>query len=127
MFRKNWYLFTPLAIVGLPALSLVYYMFVFGYPPAEAVEATTHFFQSSTRYAMKYSDRHFALVKPGMDGKEVYSRIGVPFERRNNDTEWLYSLPNGLTRCYHERMVIFAKDSKGIPRVKEVVRAFHAE
>lgn len=127
MFRKNWYLFTPLAIVGMPALILAYYIVGYGYPVSEAVEATSHFLQSGTRYAKDYSDRHFALVKPGMGGKEVFDRIGVPFERHNNDTEWLYALPKGLTQFYHERKVVFAKDSKGVPRVKEVVRAFHAE
>jgi hypothetical protein len=127
MFRKNWYLFTPLAIIGMPALILGYYILSYGYPVNEAVEATRHFLQSGTRYAMKYTDRHFALVKPGMGGQEVFQHLGVPFERRNNDTEWLYALPKGLTQFYHERKIIFAKDAKGIPRVKEVIRAFHAE
>jgi len=127
MLRKNWYLFTPLAFVGLPALILAYYILSYGYPVSEAVEATSHFLQSSTRYAMKYSDRHFALVKPGMDGRQVFERVGVPFERRNNDTEWLYALPQGSTKYYHERKVIFTRDKNNIPKVSEVVRAFHAE
>ena len=127
MLRKNWYLFTPLAFVGLPALILAYYVLSYGYPVSEAVEATSHFLQSSTRYAMKYSDRHFALVKPGMDGRQVFERVGVPFERRNNDTEWLYALPQGSTKYYHERKVIFTRDKNNIPKVSEVVRAFHAE
>ncbi len=127
MLRKNWYLFTPLAFVGLPALILAYYILSYGYPVSEAVKATSHFLQSSTRYAMKYSDRHFALVKPGMDGRQVFERVGVPFERRNNDTEWLYALPQGSTKYYHERKVIFTRDKNNIPKVSEVVRAFHAE
>lgn len=127
MLRKNWYLFTPLAIVGLPSLILAYYILSFGYPVGEAVEATSHFLQSSTRYAMKYSDNHFSRIKPGMDGRQVFEWVGVPFERRNNDEEWLYSLPNGLTKYYHERKILFARDKNNVPRVKEVVRAFHAE
>jgi hypothetical protein len=127
MLRKNWYLFTPLAFVGLPSLILAYYILSFGYPVSEAVEATSHFLQSSTRYAMKYSDNHFSRIKPGMDGRQVFEWVGVPFERRNNDEEWLYSLPNGLTKYYHERKILFTRDKNNVPRVKEVVRAFHAE
>jgi hypothetical protein len=127
MFRQNWYLFTPLAIIGLPAFLLVYYILSLGYPLNEAVEAVSHFLQSSTRYSMKYDDSRFARVKPGMGGREVFELIGVPFERRDNDSEWLYSLPQGTTKYYHERKVIFVRDKNNVPLVKETVKAFHAD
>ncbi len=127
MLKKNWYMFTPLLLIGLPAFILAYYILAFGYPLNEAIEATSHFLQSKTRYSMKYSDSHFARIKPGMDGRQVFEWLGVPFERRNNDTEWLFSLPQGSTKYYHERKVILGKDKSGIPRVTEVVRAFHAD
>ncbi len=127
MLKKNWYLFTPLAILGLPALLLCYYIISFGYSPDEAVEAVRYFLKSNTRYALKYEDRHFSQIRPGMGGREVFERIGVPFERRNNDEEWLYSLPQGDTQYYHERKVIFTRDKNNVPLVKETVKGFHAE
>jgi hypothetical protein len=126
MLKKNWYLFTPLAIVGLPAFLLAFYILAYGYPVNEAVEAVSHFIQSSTRYSMKYSADHFSRIRPGMDGKQVFDYLGVPFERRNNDTEWLYSLPQGSAKAYHERKILFVRDAKRGPLVKEVVKSFHA-
>lgn len=127
MLKKNWYLFTPLAILGLPALLLCYYVFSFGYPLNEAVESVSYFLKSGTRYAMKYEDRRFSRVRPGMGGREVFELIGVPFERRNNDEEWHYSLPQGSTPYYHERIVKFVRDKNNVPLVKETVKGFHAE
>lgn len=127
MLKKNWYLFTPLAIVGLPAFLLSFYILSYGYPVNEAVEAVSHFLKSSTRYSMKYSADHFSRIRPGMDGKQVFDYLGVPFERRNNDAEWLYSLPQGSAKSYHERKIIFERDAKNVPHVKEVVKAFHAQ
>lgn len=124
---KNWYLFTPLLIIGLPAFLLAFYILGYGYPVNEAVEAVSHFVQSSTRYSQGYSADHFRMVKSGMGGKQVYDLIGVPFERRNNDSEWLYSLPQGTTNYYHERKVIFVRDKNNVPLVKETVKAFHAD
>ncbi len=127
MLKKNWYLFTPLAIVGLPAFLLGFYILGYGYPVNEAVEAVSHFLKSGTRYSMKYSADHFSRIRPGMDGKQVFDYLGVPFERRNNDAEWLYSLPQGSAKSYHERKVIFERDTNNVPHVKEVVKAFHAQ
>jgi hypothetical protein len=106
---------------------LVFYVLGYGYPVNEAVEAVSHFLKSSTRYSMKYSADHFSRIRPGMDSKQVFDYLGVPFERRNNDAEWLYSLPQGSAKAYHERKVIFERDAKNVPRVKEVVKAFHAQ
>lgn len=127
MLKKNWYLFTPLAFVGLPALILAYYILSFGYSVPEAVEATSHFLQSKTRYALKYSDTSFSRIKPGMRGDQVFQLVGVPFERLNDDAEWIYSLPQGTTKYYHERKVIFSRDKNRVPFVKETVRGFHAD
>ena len=107
--------------------SSAHYILAYGYPVNEAIEATSHFLQSDTRYAQGYSDVNFGRIRPGMDGRQVFEAVGVPYERHDNDTEWLYSLAQGTTNYYHERKVILAKDSKGIPRVKEVVYGFHAD
>ena len=125
MFKKNWYLFTPLAVLGLPALILAYYTVSFGYGLDDAIKATTHFIKSGTRYALKYDDLRFRRVVPGLDGRQVFELLGVPFERRDNDTIWVYALGSGSATAHHERLVIFARDSKGIPRVSKTVRGFH--
>lgn len=127
MLKKNWYLFTPLLLAGIPALLLAYYILAFGYPVGEAVEAVSHFLQSSTRYSLKYDDNRFSRIKPGMGGRQVFELVGVPFERGVNEAEWLYALPQGTTKYYHERKVIFVRDKNNVPLVKETVKAFHAD
>lgn len=127
MLKKNWYLFTPLLLAGIPALLLGYYILAFGYPVNEAVEAVSHFLESSTRYAIKYDDNRFSRIRPGMGGRDVFELIGVPFERRDNDAEWLYALPQGTALYYHERKVIFVRDKNNVPLVKETVKGFHAD
>ena len=122
MLKKNWYLLTPLLLVILPALTWLYYFGVFGYSPSEATEALTHFFQSSTRYAGSAKDK-FDFIKPGMDGRTVYEKIGMPFEGQTG-LEWRYSLPTGTTPYYHQRKIIFERVN-GIPRVKALVKDFH--
>jgi hypothetical protein len=127
MLKKNWYLFTPLLIIGMPAYLLAFYILAYGYPVNEAVEAVSHFLESNTRYAKGYSADHFRAVQPGMGGRQVFELLGVPYERRDNDTEWIYALPQGTTRYYHERKVIFERDQNNVPLVKETVKVFHAE
>jgi hypothetical protein len=125
MLKKNWYLFLPVGVLGLPALILAYYVLSFGYGLDDAIKATTHFLASSTRYAMKYDDLRFRRVVPGLDGRQVFELLGVPFERRDDDTVWVYALGNGTASGHHERNIIFARDSKGVPRVTKTVRGFH--
>jgi hypothetical protein len=125
MLKKNWYLFTPLILVIVPALIWGYYVTSYGYKPAEALEALKFFMKSSTRYAQKYSGEKFDRIRPNQDGRQVFELVGVPFERHNNDAEWIYSLPNGTTQYYHERKVLFSRDANNVPRVKAVVKEFH--
>jgi hypothetical protein len=125
MLKKNWYLFAPVAVLGLPALILAYYLFSFGYGLDDSIKATTHFVQSSTRYSLKFDELRFRRVVPGLDGRQVFELLGVPFERRDSDTVWVYALGAGTAKAHHERLVIFARDNKGIPRVSKTVRGFH--
>lgn len=125
MFKKNWYLFTPLILIAIPALLMGYYMGVSGYNFENAKQATLHFAQSSTRYSQGFSEDQLTYVRPGMEGRKVFELLGMPFERHDNDAEWLYSLPTGATPYYHERLILFNRDNSGTLRVKEVVRRFH--
>lgn len=82
MFKKNWYLFTPLILVLIPAAIFLYYSSSVGYETKDAVNATKYFLTSGTRYTMNYDERNFARVKPGMDGRQVFETLGKqPFER----------------------------------------------
>jgi hypothetical protein len=126
MLKKNWYLFTPLLLVIVPALIWGYYVMIFGYAPKEGLEALRYVFQSGTRYPQKYANDRFDLVQPGLDGRQVFELIGVPFERHDDDAVWIYSGPKDLANpYYHERKVVFTRDSKNVPRVKSVVKEFH--
>lgn len=127
MLKKNWYLLTPLLLIAIPALIVVYYIVSFGYTPAEAMKATQYFLQSNTRYTQKYSDANFARLRPGMDGRTVYEVMQMqPFERRDDEAVWIYSLPQGDAKAYHERTVQLERDKNNVPRVKKVVKTFHA-
>ena len=125
MFKKNWYLFTPFILVAIPALIWGYYVAGYGYTPKEALDGLQHFMQSSTRYSQGYADEKFNSIRPGMDGRQVFERVGVPFERHHDDAEWIYSLPKGLTPYYHERKVVFVRDKNEVLRVKALVKEFH--
>ena len=127
MFKKNWYLFTPLILVLAPVVVYLYYSAVLGYGSDDAVRATKYFAVSGTSYPMQYSEEKFARLKPGMDGRQVFETMGKqPVERHDNDTRWLYSLPAREKKAYHERAVLLERDAENVPRVKSVIRRFHA-
>lgn len=125
-FKKNWYLLTPLLIVFIPMLMVVYNSFSYGYDLAESMKAVRNIGSTGTRYAQGFSERKFQSVRIGMDGKTVFGIIRNPMERNMpEDTEWRYSLPSSGSDCYHERNLIFEKDKNGIPRVKKRISRFH--
>lgn len=127
MFKKNWYLFTPLILVIIPAAIYVYYISGVGYEGGDAIKATQYFLVSGTRYPLNYDERNFMRLQPGMDGRQVFEMMRQqPFERHDGDTRWIYSLPKSGTRAYHERIVVMERDPKSLLRVKEVIRRFHA-
>jgi hypothetical protein len=124
-FQRNWYFFTPIAIIAIPLLMAVYSAFNWGYGLSESMNALLHFGSSDTRYSVGFTEDHFQHVRVGMDGKTVYGWIKNPFERLDDDTRWNYSLPQGDAKYFHERTIILAKDAQGIPRVKQVISRFH--
>lgn len=126
MFKKNWYFFTPLLLLAIPAAIYLFYASSMGYSSTDSMNATKYFLVSGTRYAMEYNEVNFNRLQPGMDGRQVYQIMGKqPSERLDNDTRWVYSLAKPGSKAYHERVVIMERDKQNVPRVKELVRRFH--
>lgn len=125
-FQRNWYFFTPLAIIIIPLIMAVNSMVNWGYDFSESMNAIVHWGSTDTRYTIGFSELGFKTLRKGMDGRTVYGLIKNPFERQVEDTVWRYSLPQGDAKYYHERTVLFEKDPQGVPRVKSVVSRFHA-
>ena len=126
--KKNWYLLTPALILLIPALLVLFFSINFGYSLSDSMKAVRYFGSSSTRYSLGFSERKFKMVKVGMDGGKVYNTIMNPMEGHvpgADIAEWRYSLPNGQTDYYHERIIILEKDKNGIPRVKQRISRFH--
>jgi hypothetical protein len=123
--QRNWYFFTPIVIIIIPAIMAVNSMVNWGYGFSESMNALMHFGSTDTRYSIGFSELGFKTLRKGMDGRTVYGLIKNPFERQVEDTVWRYSLPQGDAKYYHERTVIFEKDAQSIPRVKQVVSRFH--
>ncbi len=124
--KKNWYFFTPAALLIIPALMVLFCTVNYGYTVPDSLNAVLHFGSTSTRYSMGFSERKFKSVRPGMDGRTVFNTIRNPMERNMpEDTEWRYSLPGSGAGYYHERTLVFEKDKNGIPRVKKSISRFH--
>lgn len=124
--KKNWYFFTPAAILIIPVLMVVYCTVNYGYTVPDSLNAVLHFGATKTRYSMGFTERKFNSVRPGMDGRAVFNIIRNPMERNMpEDTQWRYSLPGSGAGYYHERTLIFEKDKNGIPRVKKSVSRFN--
>ena len=124
--KKNWYFFTPAAILVIPALMVLFCTVNYGYPLGESMKSVLHFGSTSTRYSMGFSERNFKLLRVGMDGRSVFNIIKTPMERNMpEDTEWRFSLPGSGASYYHERTIIMEKDKNGMPRVKQRISRFH--
>ncbi len=123
-FQRNWYFFTPIAIIAIPLLMAVYSAFNWGYGLSESMNALLHFGSSDTRYSVGFSEDKFQRIKSGLRGDQVFKLVGVPFQGQAG-LSWDYSLPQGDAKYFHERTVIFDKDAEGIPHVKQVISRFH--
>jgi len=127
--KKNWYFFTPAVIIIIPALMVVFCTVKYGYSVPDSINAVFHIGSTGTRYSMGFSERNFSLVRPGMDGRTVYSTIRNPMEGNDPSADvanWRYSLPASGAGYYHERTIVFVKDKNGVPRVKQRISRFHA-
>ena len=127
--KKNWYFFTPAAILIIPALMVVFCTVNYGYTIPDSINAVFHVGSTGTRYSMGFSEHKFSLVKIGMDGKTVFDTIKNPMEGNDPGADlanWRYSLPASGAGYYHERIIVLAKDKNGIPRVKQRISRFRA-
>jgi hypothetical protein len=124
--KKNWYFFTPAAILIIPALMVLFCAINYGYPLAESMKSVMHFGSTSTRYSQGFTERKFKMLRVGMDAKSVFNTIRTPMERNMpDDTEWRFSLPGSGAGYYHERTLIMERDKNGIPRVKQRISRFN--
>ena len=125
--KKNWYFFTPAAILIIPALMVVFCTVNYGYSLPESMKSVLHFGSTSTRYSQGFSEHKFKLLRVGMDARSVFDTIKAPMERNMpEDTEWRFSLPGSGASYYHERTIIMQQDKNGVPRVKQRVSRFHS-
>ena len=127
--KKNWYMFTPAAILVIPALMVVFCTINYGYSIPDSINAVFHVGSTGTRYSMGFSEHKFSLVKIGMDGNTVFETIRNPMEGIDPSAavaNWRYSLPASGAGYYHERTIVLAKDKSGVFRVKQRISRFHA-
>lgn len=127
--KKNWYFFTPAVIIIIPALMVVFCTVNYGYSIPDSINAVFHVGSTGTRYSIGFSERQFRMVRPGMDGRTVYSTIRNPMEGVDlaaDEARWRYSLPTSGAGYYHERTIVMAKDKNGVQRVKQRISRFHA-
>jgi hypothetical protein len=125
MLKKFSFLFLPLLILlcvcGVVVKGLVFH----GYSMEESLAMLRHLHESGSRYTLNYSEDHFDQIQVGDSGRQVFERMTVPpFERHENDSVWLYSLPEAAAAYYHQRDVIFERDAENVPRVKATVKRF---
>jgi hypothetical protein len=123
--KKLGYYLLPITLLCIPLLMVGYQMSAHGYSWSEAVLAVRSAGKNQTKFQeLKYSERLFHRIQPGMSGKEVYEMLGTPLERNMPaDTLWKYSVNIGGTGFYHERSLIMEKG-----KVAAVICRFaHAE
>ncbi len=119
--KKNWYLIIPVALLLTPLLMVGFISLSYGYSFGESWECFKAVGKSNTKFqSLQYSESRFKQIHPGMSGREVFDRIGIPLERHENDSKWLYALPVGGAEFYHERTLLL---QNGV--VKGVIFRFH--
>ena len=118
---KNWYYIIPVVFLLSPLFIILYISGSYGYNFPESIAVMQHLGEADTKFQVPtYREKLFKRIQPGMMGREVFELIGMPLERHDNDTRWLYSVPVGGAVYYHERAL---KLEKG--RVTEVINRFH--
>lgn len=127
-FKKNWYFFTPAAILIIPALMVLFCTVNYGYAIPDSINAVFHVGSTGTRYSMGFTEHKFHSVRVGMDNRAVFNTIKNPMQGNDPEADaasWRYSLPASGAGYYHERTIVFAKDKNGVQRVKQLVSRFH--
>jgi hypothetical protein len=105
--KKNWYFVIPTGLLLSPLLIIFYISATYGYNFSESAAVLANAGKSNTKFQhMQFSEAKFREIHPGMMGRDVYEVLGLPLERHDNDTRWLYSLPVGGAEYFHERTVV---------------------
>lgn len=119
--KKNWYYVVPAALLLSPLLITFYISLSYGYNFGESVAVMKAFGKQQTKFqALTFSENKFRRIEPGMWGRDVFELVGVPLERHDGDTRWLYSVPMKGAEYWHERSVILDKG-----KVTRVICRFH--
>lgn len=118
---KKWYFIVPIALLCTPLLMTFYISASYGYNFDESLQVLQAIGKSETKFQpLKFSESRFRQIEPGMNGRDVFEKIGVPLERHDNDSRWAYSLPVGGAQYYHERTIVLDKG-----KVTSVICRFH--
>jgi hypothetical protein len=118
---KKRYFLIPVALLCAPLLMTLYISANYGYDFKESWEVLKAVGKSDTKFqALKFEERNFRKITPGMTGRDVFELVGLPLERHNNDAKWSYSVPVSGAEYYHERTVLM---DKGV--VTQVICRFH--
>jgi hypothetical protein len=88
--QRRWYLLFPAFLLGFPLVMLAYVSLSYGYSVSDAWIYIQNMNKAATKFQrVKFSETGFKRIQPGMMGREVFERIGMPLERHNDDTLWL--------------------------------------
>jgi len=118
---KKRYFLVPVTLLCAPLLMTLYISANYGYDFNESLEVLKAVGKSETKFqALKFEERNFRKITPGMTGRDVFELVGLPLERHNNDDKWSYSVPVSGAEYYHERTVLL---EKGV--VTQVICRFH--
>jgi hypothetical protein len=119
--RRRWYYLIPAFLLGSPLVMLAYVSMSYGYSASDSWTYLQNMDKAGTKFQRsKFSEMKFKRIKPGMMGRDVFEMIGMPLERHDEDTRWLYSAPVGGAPYFHERTLILKKG-----QVQEVINRLH--
>ena len=121
--KKNWYFVIPAVLILVPLLMTGYISAKYGYSMADAWLVFKTSGEAQTKFQeTKFTETKFKKIEPGMTGRDVFEILGVPLERHEDDTKWLYSLPVSGAKYYHERTVVM---QPGTGKVAGIINRYH--
>lgn len=119
--KKNWYYVIPVGLLAMPVIMILFISVSYGYNLDESIACFKAFGQENTKFqALKFSESSFRKIEPGMTGRDVFELLGVPLERHDNDTKWVYSQPMSGAKFFHERAIMMEAG-----KVTQVICRFH--
>jgi hypothetical protein len=119
--KKNWYYLIPAMFLLSPVFILLYISASYGYTLPQSISVMKHLGEENTKFQTPtYRENKFTRIVPGMGVKQVFEMVGMPLERHDNDTRWIYSTPVGGAPYFHERTLLMSGG-----KVTKVINRFH--